>query len=62
MKKNSNSASGPSDEDMRKWQAESDLWTLVDAEKIKADKARLKAAMACRAEQQKALASLETKK
>ena len=37
------------------WQAESDLRTLIEAEKVKADKPRLKAAMAKKREMQKAL-------
>lgn len=49
---------GPDDKD---WQAESDLRTLIDAEKIKADPARLKAAMAKQGELKKALKSMEAK-
>lgn len=40
------------------WQAESDLRTMIEAEKIKADKPRLKAAMAKRKEMQKALSNV----
>lgn len=50
---------GPSEGD---WRAESDLRTLIEAEKIKADKPRLKAALAKKDEQAKALNSLEAKK
>lgn len=42
----------------RKWQAEQDLRTLIEAEKIKADKGRLKAAMTEKRAQQKALSAL----
>lgn len=41
------------------WRAESDLNTLIEAEKIKKDKNRLKAAMAKKREMQKALAKVE---
>lgn len=37
------------------WKAESDLRTLIDAEKIKLDPARLKAAMTKKKEMEKAL-------
>ena len=40
------------------WEAESDLRTLVDAEKIKADPKRVKAAMAKRKEQMDALQNI----
>ena len=39
----------------KKWRSESDLRTLIDAEKIKADPDRLKMAMTARDEQKKAL-------
>lgn len=39
------------------WKAESDLNTLIEAEKIKKDKERLKAAMAKKREMQKHLMS-----
>lgn len=41
------------------WRAEDDLRTLIEAEKIKKDKARLKAAMAKKREKMKALENLE---
>jgi hypothetical protein len=44
------------------WQAESDLRTLIDAEKIKKDKTRYAAAMKCHAEQMKALAAIGAEK
>jgi hypothetical protein len=43
----------------KKWQAESDLRTLIEAEKIKRDKARLKAAMAMQRQMKRELDSLE---
>lgn len=42
-----------------KWRAESDLRTLIDAEKIKRDKGRMKAAMAIKREMKRDLDSLE---
>lgn len=45
----------------REWRAEDDLRTLIAAEKIKADPARLKAAMAKKRELSKALANMGTK-
>lgn len=42
-------------EQEKKWQAESDLSTLIEAEKIRGNKPRLKAAMSCRSERMKAL-------
>ena len=45
--------------DDSEWRAESDLRTLVEAEKIKKDKARYGAAMKCHAEQMKALAAIK---
>lgn len=41
--------------DEKRWQAESDLRTLVDAQKIMKDKPRLKAAKKMAEEQRKAL-------
>lgn len=43
------------------WEAESDLRTLIEAEKIKADKQRLKRAMAKRKELQTALGKMAQK-
>lgn len=43
------------------WQAQSDLQTLIEAEKIKRDPARLKAVMAKKREVEKALASVGKK-
>lgn len=43
----------------KKWQAESDLRCLIDAEKIRKDKKRYAAAMKCLDEQKKALAEVE---
>lgn len=48
--------SSPSDD---KWQAESDFRTLVDAEKIKNDEKRFKAAMKHAKEQKKIIRSVE---
>lgn len=62
MASKSSGLTSQSDAEMRDWQAESDLRTLIDAEKIKADKARLKAAMAKQAEMKKSLNALEAQK
>ncbi len=43
----------------KKWAAESDLRTLIEAEKIKKDKARYSAAMKAHREQLAALESIE---
>ena len=43
----------------KKYQAECDLRTLIDAEKIKKDKARYAAAMKVHGEQMQALATIE---
>ncbi|MCA0276256.1 MAG: hypothetical protein LCH86_09640 [Proteobacteria bacterium] len=40
---------------MKEWEAESDLRTLIEAEKVKADPARLKAAMKKQSEMKKAI-------
>lgn len=45
----------------KKWMAEGDLSTLIEAQKIKCDAARLKAALACRDERLKALKDVGTK-
>lgn len=45
--------------DEKEWRAKEDLHTLIEAEKIKQDKARLKAAMAKKRELSKALAKVE---
>ena len=42
----------------KNWRAEDDLRTLIEAEKIKADKSRLRAAMAKKKEQMKQLEKL----
>jgi len=42
----------------KEWRAEHDLQTLIEAEKIKADRSRLKAAMNRKREMQKSLAKL----
>ncbi|MFW5926426.1 MAG: hypothetical protein ACOCSR_00095 [Wenzhouxiangella sp.] len=42
----------------KKYRAEVDLHTLVEAEKIKKDSARMKAAMQCRKEKMAAMASV----
>lgn len=42
----------------KSWQAESDLRTLIDAEKIKGDPARMKAAMAKASEMKKAVTAI----
>lgn len=44
----------------KKWKAEADLRTLIDAEKIKGDPDRLKAAMTCKREQMDALKNLKS--
>lgn len=46
------------EDDDKKWRAESDLSTLIEAKKIMTDKARLKAAMAVRDEKLAALKSM----
>lgn len=46
---------GPSKDEEKRFRAESDLRTLVEAEKIKTDKPRLKAAMDMADEQRNAL-------
>jgi hypothetical protein len=43
----------------KKWKADADLRTLIEAEKIKKDKGRYGAAMKCHAEQMKALATVK---
>jgi hypothetical protein len=48
--------------DEKEWRAESDLSTLVEAEKIKVDKARLSAAMALKKERMAALEKVGEKK
>lgn len=45
-----------------KWRAESDMRTLIEAEKIKGDKTRFDAAMKCSREQRKAMESIDTGK
>lgn len=45
--------------DEKKMMAESDLHTLIEAEKIKKDKPRMKAAMACRDEKMKAMEAIK---
>ena len=46
----------------KKWAAESDLRTLIEATRIRKDKTRFAAAMAVHKEQVKALASVTTDK
>ncbi|WP_395451187.1 hypothetical protein ACHMW7_16175 [Aminobacter sp. UC22_36] len=48
----------------KEWEAESDLRSLIEAEKVKADPARLKAAMKKQAEMKKAIdaVGMEAKK
>jgi len=46
-------------DDEKGWQAESDLRHLIEAEKIKKDKDRLKAAMAKAKEQREALEQVQ---
>lgn len=48
--------------DEKKMYAEMDLGTLIDAEKIKKDPARLKAAMTCRKEKMAAMEALDKTK
>lgn len=45
--------------DDKQWMAESDLRTLIEAEKIKADPERIKAAMKKRDEMKKALGAIK---
>lgn len=47
------------EEQEKKWRAESDLRTLVDAEKIKSDPDRLKSAMKMKREQMDALKNIK---
>lgn len=47
------------DSEMKDFRAEGDLRTLIEAEKIKADPERLRAAMAKKKELQKALKGME---
>lgn len=54
-------ASSKMDAQEAEWQAESDLRTLIDAEKIKGDPKRLRAAMKKKRELSKALAGMEKK-
>lgn len=54
-----NTVAGPSAKDMKKWQAEDDLRTLINAEKIKKDKPRLAAAMKYRDEQLASLTKID---
>ena len=49
----------PTASDEKKFRAESDLATLIEAEKIRKDKARMTAAMACRDEKMKAMEALK---
>ena len=51
-------SSAKMDKEMAKHMAESDLRTLIEAQRIKKDGARYKAAMACHKEQMKQLASI----
>jgi len=44
--------------DDKKWRAESDMRTLLQAQEIRADPARLKAAIACAKEEQAKLAKI----
>lgn len=53
---------GYSKADEKKMMAEHDLSTLIEAEKIKKDSARLKAAMQCKKEKMAMLESLGNKK
>jgi hypothetical protein len=48
--------------DEKKMMAEGDLHTLIEAEKIRKDSARMKAAMQCKKEKMAALTSLDGKK
>lgn len=53
------SMAGSSAADEKKWRAESDLRTLIEAEKIKKDKARFGAAMKARDEMATELAKVK---
>ena len=55
MKSSSTKSAAAVPAEEKEWRAEADLRTLIDAEKIKADPERLKAAMKKRAEMKKAL-------
>lgn len=59
MAKASETKPVPMDAEERDWRAEDDLRTLIGAEKIKADDARLKAAMKKRDEMAKALKGIK---
>ena len=50
--------SGPSKAEQKRWQAEDDLRTLVEAEKIKKDKDRLREAKKMAGEQRAALGEI----
>jgi hypothetical protein len=54
-------AMGPTAADSKKWMADSDLRTLIEAEKIKKDKARFAAAMKMHKEMTAALAGIDKK-
>lgn len=47
--------------DEKKYRAESDLMTLVEAERIKKDSARMKAAMQCKKEKMAAMEAISSK-
>lgn len=53
--KNASKEERESYEQEMKWRAESDLRTIIEAEKIKADAERMQAAMKCRDEMKKQL-------
>lgn len=50
---------GPSAADEKKWRADADLRTLIEAEKIKSDKGRLKAALAMKKQLMDQMKSLD---
>lgn len=52
----------PKASDEKKYMAEMDLKTLIEAQRIKKDSKRYKAAMACHADQMKMLASVAAEK
>ena len=48
--------------DEKKYMAESDLHTLIEAEKIRKDSARMKAAMQCKKEKMAAMEAIDSSK
>ena len=55
MAKETKATIGP---DEKKWQSEADLRSLIEAQKVRSDKGRMKAALSARDEQMKALSNV----